>query len=443
MTRSKFKMTLKIKSDQNYYLLDATQIVKKVNNREIKCESVVKSCLERIHDREPIVKAWSQLEADRSLKIAKNIDKSQNKNLLQGLPVGWKDIIDCEGYRTTCGSPIYKKNIASINSAPVSMSIRSGALVLGKTFTTEFATSFPGPTTNPHNKLHTPGGSSSGSAAAVADFMIPVAVGTQTGGSVIRPASFCGIVGFKPSFNTISRYGVKQVSDSLDTVGIFSRNVKDAALLLAGLTGRKEFFDISKVKPLKIAICKSDNWSQAEKTMVDSIYTASKLFSKNGIEIREINLPDVFKNLDDAHHDIEYYELSRALQHEFLSAPNLLSQAIKLRIEKGQLIKLSQYHLAIESSQKGKATAQEKLFSKYDLLITPAALGEAPKGLASTGNATFNRVWTLLGLPCITLPGFKGPNNLPLGIQFIGPIRKDIEVLSKALWIEALLKKSL
>ena len=436
-------MTFKNTSHRKLYQLNAYEITKKVSNHELSCESLVRSCLERVEKRENIVKAWTHIDKSKAIKAAKNIDKLQDKKILHGIPIGWKDIIDCEGYRTTFGSPIYKENTATINAAPVSMSIRSGALILGKTVTTEFATSFPGSTTNPHNQLHTPGGSSSGSAAAVADFMVPVSIGTQTGGSVIRPASFCGIVGFKPSFNTISRYGVKQVSDSLDTVGTFSRNVKDTALLLAGLTGRKEFLKISKLKPLKIAICRTDNWSQAENAMIDSIYFSSKLFSKNGIIIKEINLPNVFQNLDVAHHDIEYFELSRALQHEYLSSPQLLSEAIKLRIEKGQNINLSQYHMSIELSQKCKEIATNKIFSKYDLLLTPSALGEAPKGLASTGNATFNRIWTLLGLPCISLPGFKGPNKLPLGIQFIGPIRSDIEVLSKALWIEALLKKSL
>jgi Asp-tRNA(Asn)/Glu-tRNA(Gln) amidotransferase A subunit family amidase len=436
-------MTFNNKTHKKLYQLDASQIVKKVSNHEISCESLVRSCLERIEERESIVKAWTQFDKTKAINAAKNIDNSQDKNILFGIPIGWKDIIDCKGYRTTFGSPIYKENIATINAAPVSMSIHSGALVLGKTVTTEFATSFPGSTTNPHNPLHTPGGSSSGSAAAVADFMVPVAVGTQTGGSVIRPASFCGVVGFKPSFNTISRYGVKQVSDSLDTVGTFSRNVKDTALLMAGLTGRKEFLKTSKLKPLKIAICRTNNWSQAENAMIDSIYFTRKLFSKNGIIIEEINLPNIFQNLDAAHHEIEYFELSRALQHEYLSSPKLLSEAIKLRIENGQNINLSQYHMALELSQKCKEIATNKIFSKYDLLLTPSALGEAPKGLASTGNATFNRIWTLLGLPCISLPGFKGPNKLPLGIQFIGPIRSDIEVLSKALWIEALLKKSL
>jgi len=436
-------MTYKNTTHKKLYQLDASQIVKKVSNHEISCESLVRSCLERVEERESIVKAWTQFDKSKAIKAAKNIDNYQDKNILLGIPIGWKDIIDCKGYRTTFGSPIYKENIATINAAPVSMSIRSGALVLGKTVTTEFATSFPGSTTNPHNPFHTPGGSSSGSAAAVADFMVPVAVGTQTGGSVIRPASFCGVVGFKPSFNTISRYGVKQVSDSLDTVGTFSRNVKDTALLLAGLTGRQEFLKASKIKPLKIAICRSDNWSQADKTMIESVYFACKLFSKNGIIIQEIDLPNTFQDLDTAHHDIEYFELSRALQHEYLTSPKLLSQAIKSRIENGKNISLSQYYMAIEFTQKCKQLVKDRIFCKYDLLLTPSALGEAPKGLTSTGNATFNRIWTLLGLPCISLPGFKGPHNLPLGIQFIGPIRSDVEVLSKALWIEALLKKSL
>jgi Asp-tRNA(Asn)/Glu-tRNA(Gln) amidotransferase A subunit family amidase len=436
-------MTFKNTSPRKLYQLDASEIAKKISNYEISTESLVRSCLERVEEKEGIVKAWTEIDKSKVIRAAKKIDKSSDKNILNGIPIGWKDIIHCKGYKTACGSPIYKESIATINAAPVSMSIRSGALVLGKTVTTEFATSFPGSTTNPHNPLHTPGGSSSGSAAAVADFMVPVAIGTQTGGSVIRPASFCGIVGFKPSFNTISRYGVKQVSDSLDTVGTFSRNVKDTALLVAGLTGRKEFLTASKIKPLKIAICRTANWSQAENAMIDSIYFAGKLLSKNGIIIKEINLENSFKNLDAAHHDIEYFELSRALQDEYLSSPKLLSQAIKFRIETGHNINLSEYHMAIELAQKCKEIAAYKIFSKYDLLLTPSALGEAPKGLSSTGNATFNRIWTLLGLPCISIPSFMGPNQLPLGIQFIGPIRSDVKVLSNALWIEALLKKSI
>lgn len=425
------------------FTLSVSEIVSSILKKEISCTSLVLSCLERVEEKEKVTQAWSQINKKQIFSEAKAIDAHLIKNLLTGVPIGWKDIIDCKGYNTGYGSPIYKKNLATVNASAVSMSLRSGAMVLGKTVTTEFATSFPGKTTNPHNAAHTPGGSSSGSAAAVADFMVPAAIGTQTGGSIIRPASFCGIVGFKPSFNTISRYGVKQVSDSLDTVGTFCRSVEDTALIISGLTGLKEYSNIKKIKPLRIGICHTVNWCEADSSMIDAVYKTGSFLSDAGVSVKDIRLPDVFNHLDLAHHDIEYFELSRALQSEYLNSSKLMSEAIKDRIKIGLQVKLAKYHSAIEIAEICKRLIINQIFSKFDLILTPSSPGEAPKGLASTGNASFNRVWTLLGLPCISLPGFKGPTNLPLGVQFIGSNRKDIELLSKALWIEKLLEKKI
>ncbi|HYF21442.1 MAG TPA: amidase, partial [Ramlibacter sp.] len=233
----------------------------------LRSQALVEALLARIAEREPVVQAWAHVDHEGVLRAAREADSRPASGLLHGVPIGWKDVIDCAGLPTGCGSPIYRGHLAAIDAGAVAMSRRAGALVLGKTVTAEFAASQPGPTTHPLNPAHTPGGSSSGSAAAVADGMVPLAIGTQTGGSVIRPASFCGIVGFKPSYGLVNRYGTKQLADSFDTVGTFARSVDDTALLVAALTGRDDFAGLTPTRPARVALCRGSDWAEAEEPM--------------------------------------------------------------------------------------------------------------------------------------------------------------------------------
>jgi Asp-tRNA(Asn)/Glu-tRNA(Gln) amidotransferase A subunit family amidase len=403
-------------------------------------EALVRDCLARIDEREPVVKAWASVDPQAALQAAREADRAGGTGVLRGIPIGWKDVIDCQGLPTGCGSPIYQGHQAATDAGAVAMSRRAGAVVLGKTVTTEFAANHPGPTTNPHNPAHTPGGSSSGSAAAVADGMVPLAVGTQTGGSVIRPASFCGVVGFKPSFGLINRYGVKQLADSLDTVGSFARSVADTGLLVGGLTGRAEFLDSAPARPLRVVLCKSADWPEAEAATLEALQQTLRLLSSQGVAVIERPLPAPFAGMQQAHHDIEYFELARALQHEYRCHRSQLSDSIASRIEAGLACPPAQYEAALALRHRCQGLIAE-FFGDADLLLAPSAPGEAPPGLGSTGKAVFNRLWTAMGLPCITLPGFRGPGGLPIGVQFIARSRQDARLLAQAAWIEAILPR--
>lgn len=418
--------------------MSARDIVRGIEAGQLTSERLVADLLDLIQEREPIVKAWAYLDRTAALETARASDRGGAAGRLRGVPIGWKDIIDCVGQPTTCGSPIYVNNVADRDAAVVAMSRRAGALALGKTVTAEFASSFPGPTTNPHNAAHTPGGSSSGSAAAVAVGMVPLAVGTQTGGSVIRPASFCGVVGFKPSFGMISREGVKSVSESLDTVGTFARSVDDTGLLLAALTGRPEFAEPAAHRPARVIVCRDTAWNEAEPSALDALQETMRLLSANGVRVGEQRMPDWFDAISAARHAIEYFEMARALQDEYLRHRGQLSAPLSARIEQGLSLDPAVYEEALLRQRQARE-ALAGVFGEADLLLVPSAPGEAPEGLQSTGNALFNRIWTALGVPCITLPGHRGPKNLPVGVQFIAPARQDARLLAHAAWIEPLL----
>ena len=404
-------------------------------------ERLVAALLERIAAREPAVHAWAHLDAAAALAAARAADAQAATGCLHGLPIGWKDVIDCAGLPTAHGAALPVAGPARGDAGAVAMARRAGALVLGKTVTTEFATSHPGPTTHPENPAHTPGGSSSGSAAAVANGMVPLAIGTQTGGSTIRPASFCGIVGFKPSFGLINRHGVRQVADSFDTVGTFARSVDDTALLVAGLTGRDDFLEIRPVRPASVTLSQGPEWDQAEPATVQALDDTLALLSRHGVAVRRARLPADFAGMTAAHHTIEYFELARALQPEYRAHRELLSAALLGRIEHGLATPAAEYEaaLALRERCRGLIGAQFAGEHGADLLLGPAAPGEAPPGLATTGKAVFNRLWTALGMPAITLPGYRGPGGLPIGIQLIGPARHDARLLGHTLWLEALL----
>ena len=402
-------------------------------------EAIVMDCLERIASRDQVVQAWSFLDPALAIRQARAIDRGPHRGILHGIPVAVKDVIDTCDMPTEYGSSIYAGFRPAADAGCVAMSRSAGAVILGKTVTTEFATSHPGKTANPLNPAHTPGGSSSGSAASVADFMVPLALGTQTGGSVIRPASFCGVVGFKPSLGFISRAGVKQVSDSLDTVGIFARSVADSAFLLAAASGRSDCDSHEPVRPTRVGVCQTSNWERANPEARAALGRSADILRKAGVAVVDVALPAPFEGLHNAYDHIAYFEMARSLQHEYQHHRERLSSELVSRIRFGLDCRPADYERGLRLASECRA-AIDMLLGTVDLLITPSAPGEAPVGLASTGSSVFNRMWTLLGLPCLTLPVGHGPHDLPVGVQLICPSRQEKKLISAARWIEDLLR---
>jgi len=405
-----------------------------MNDGRLSSEALVRDCLEQIRERDSQVKAWTYLDDELAIRSARELDRIPRSGLLHGIPIGVKDVIDTLDQPTEYGSPIYRGHRPVADAGCVAMARAAGAAVLGKTVTTEFASSYPGSTTNPHSSAHTPGGSSSGSAAAVADFMVPLALGTQTGGSVIRPASFCGIVGFKPSFGLVTRTGVKQLADSLDTVGMFARSVADIGVFTAALCGRPEFERIHEAAPARVGVFRMNDWPPCEAPMTEAIENAHQFLSTQRCAIHECALPVPFAALAEAHHDIEYFELARSLQHEYRHHRNELTPGLRTRIGEGLEISGKTYEQGCRLVRECRVLG-DCWFTNVDILLTPSAPGEAPLGLATTGKATFNRIWTLLGLPAITLPWHRGPQGLPVGVQLIGRYHEDRRLLACADWI--------
>lgn len=420
--------------------LNAVEAARRIANGEMSSEALVSACIERIRDREDAVRAWEYFEPEPALAQAGALDRRETRGLLHGVPVGIKDVVDTADMPTGYGSAVYRDFRPPWDASCVSLIRASGGVVLGKTVTAELATFSPGKTTNPHNPVHTPGGSSSGSAAAVADYMVPLAIGTQTAGSVIRPASYCGVVGYKPSYGWISRVGVKMVSDTLDTLGVFARTVEDTALLGAVLTGRKELLAARPFHaPPRIGFCRTYEWPHASDESVSAFEGAWKMLEEAGAETTDIHLPETFAPLAAMQAEIMAYEAARSLAYEYRAHRDRLSPKLQDLIRAGQSIPVRSYDAALKHAVKCRRRFQ-KLFKDIDIIITPSVPGEAPEGLASTGDPIFNRVWTLLGVPCVNIPAFSGPRGLPVGIQAVGRYRDDHRTLASAGWVMQILK---
>jgi Asp-tRNA(Asn)/Glu-tRNA(Gln) amidotransferase A subunit family amidase len=396
-------------------------------------EKLVQACLERIAARDGELAAWVHVNADASLAQARALDRQPALGPLHGVPVGIKDIIDTADMPTEHGSPIYRGNRPRADAASVALLRRAGCVILGKTATAEFANLHPPATRNPRNPAHTPGGSSSGSAAAVADRMVPLALGTQTGGSMIRPAAFCGVVGLKPSFGSINRTGVKPVADSLDTLGIFSNTVRDAALALELLSGRRAPDFSAKASP-RIGFARTSRWKDADAATHAALESAASRLAAAGVEVRDATLPPAAEALFDAQGLIMDFEAARALAWEQASHRDAISATLRTRLERGWAVSREQYDGARQIARDARRQFAD-LMRGFDLLITPSARGEAPQGLATTGDALFNRIWTLLGVPCLTLPCGSGPQSLPLGIQLVAAFDQDAALLAHAHWV--------
>ena len=414
--------------------LSASQAAKKLAKREIRATDLLLACLDRIGQRESVLKAWVSLGKENALARAKALDKGAIKGLLHGLPIGVKDLFDTYDFPTSYGSPIYANNYPSTDAVSVALVRQSGGIILGKTVTTEFASFKSGPTTNPHHSQHTPGGSSSGSAAAVADFMIPLATGSQTAGSIIRPASFCGIVGFKPSLGKISTAGVKSLAPSLDTLGCFGRTVEDVGLGVATMSGDHELARVSDLhNKVRVAICKTPEWQNASPETRGAIALArfsAEAFAKG--KVMDLELPAELDDLAQTQTRIMLSEMSRSLAFERMQFPKKLSAMITSQIDQGASIEYSQYKRDLIQADVARRVVQTIFNESVDLMIAPSAIGEAPFINEGTGDPLFCRGWTLLGLPCINLNISTGPNGLPIGVQLIAAYGQDQFLLSAA-----------
>lgn len=414
--------------------LSASQAVKKLAKREIRAADLLLACLDRIGQRENILKAWVSLGKENALARAKALDKGAIKGLLHGLPIGVKDLFDTHDLPTSYGSSIYTNNYPSTDAVSVALMRQSGGIILGKTVTTEFASFKSGQTTNPHHPQHTPGGSSSGSAAAVADFMIPLATGSQTAGSIIRPASFCGVVGYKPSFGKISTAGVKSLAPSLDTLGCFARTVEDVALGVAAMSGDHELAKVADLHhKVRIGICKTPEWQYASPETRGALALArfsAEAFAKG--KVIDIELPGELHQLTQIQTRIMLSEMSRSLAFERMQFPKKLSAMITSQIDQGASIEFSQYKRDLDQANIARKAMQDVFNESVDLIIAPSVIGEAPLIKEGTGDPLFCRTWTLLGLPCINLNISNGPNGLPIGVQLIAAYGKDQFLLSAA-----------
>jgi Asp-tRNA(Asn)/Glu-tRNA(Gln) amidotransferase A subunit family amidase len=414
--------------------LSATQAIRALSKREIKATDLLLSCLDRIGQRESIVKAWTSLGKENALLRAKQLDKGAFAGILHGLPIGVKDLYDTYDLPTSYGSPIYADHYPATDAVAVALLRQAGGIILGKTATTEFASFKSSSTTNPLDLKHTPGGSSSGSAAAVADFMVPLATGSQTAGSIIRPASYCGIVGFKPSFGKISVAGVKCLAPSLDTLGCFGKTIEDVGLAVAAMSGDHRLAKIEALhnKP-RIAICKTANWSFAHKETVTALAIArhaAEAIAK-GV-VGNIKLPKEYLELTSVQTRIMLTEISRSFTFERMHYPKKLSPQFLTSLDEGAEISFEQYTKDLLLASNAKASVTKLFNDEMDILIAPSATGEAPLLKDGTGNPIFCREWTLLGLPCININVGTGPNGLPVGIQLIAGPGKDHFLLSAA-----------
>ena len=398
-------------------------------------EAVVADCLARIAERDSVVRAWAFLDPELALAQARACDAAaEPAGPLHGVPVGIKDIFDTVDMPTALGSPIYDGHRPAADAAAVAILRRAGAVILGKTVTAEFAGTHPGPTTNPHDPARTPGGSSQGSAAAVADFMVPVALGTQTGGSVLRPSSFCGIFGFKPSFGTFNRAGIKSAAESLDTVGLHARCLEDIALLGDVLCGRAPGGIAPLAAPPRIGLCRTPLWHLAEPETAAAIDGAAEAARAAGAAVEPVALPEPFAALADARRAINDYERARAMAHEWRTDRDRLSPAMQKTVASGLAVPHAEYRAA-RARTRDCRNLLDWLFDEWDALLVPAVNGEAPPGLAYAGDPALQALWTMLHVPAITLPTHRGPNGMPVGIQLVARRGADDALLSVAAWL--------
>ena len=438
---------------ENLHSLSASEAARLIREGVITSEQLVEACLARVREVDEQVQAWTFLDPDYALAQARAADAWRSEGRatgpLHGVPVGIKDIFDTADMPTENGSVLYSGRTPSRDATAVSMLRAAGAVIMGKTVTTEFAYFSPGKTRNPHNPEHTPGGSSSGSAAAVAAGMVPLALGSQTNGSTIRPAAYCGVIGFKPTYGMISRQGILTLSRTLDHVGLFARTIEDIALLAEQLVGYDErdldtrpraripFVAVAAEEPPlppMLAFVKTPYWEHADEDTKEGF---AELIEQLGEQVEEIELLPSAIDAWELHRTIMEAEMAANLEREWDKGRDRLSEQLRVLLERGRSVRAIDYQRALSRIAPIHESFVELFEQRYDVILTPAATGAAPRGLSSTGDPVFCTLWTLCGMPAISLPLLQSANELPLGVQLVGPRNGDARLLRTARWLVA------
>jgi Asp-tRNA(Asn)/Glu-tRNA(Gln) amidotransferase A subunit family amidase len=415
--------------------LSAAAAARAIAGGEITSEALVSACLEHIAQREPVVHAWAHLDPAQALAQARACDRQPWRGALHGVPVGVKDVLDTADMPTQMGSPIFDGWQPKTDAACVALTRKAGGVILGKTVTCELAGVAPRETTNPHDPARTPGGSSSGSGAGVADHHVPLAFGTQTGGSVLRPASFCGVIGYKPTYNTINRAGVKFAAETLDTIGLFARTVEDVALFAdVCIDRRPEALSPLETAP-RVGVTRNVMWEAcASPETRAALEGAAAALRKAGAHVRDLELDSDFAQLFSMRGHINDYERACGLAWEWAHKRDLLSPQMRKTVESGLTLPHAEYRRALRLAELCRLRL-DVMMEGLDVLITPAADGEAPLGLHYAGNPAFQALWTMLHVPTISLPLAKGPNGMPVGVQLVAPRWQDRRLLEVAQWV--------
>jgi Asp-tRNA(Asn)/Glu-tRNA(Gln) amidotransferase A subunit family amidase len=414
-------------------MLSALDLARRIDAGELTPADVVEMCAQAITAQEASIGAFAHLDLAAARERANN--PALVKLPLRGLPIAIKDIFDTADMPTAYGSPIYAGHRPRADASLVAMARRAGGNLLGKTITTPFAFLDPAATKNPRNPAHTPGGSSSGSAAAVAAGMVPIAFGTQTGGSVIRPAAFCGVAGYKPSYRMLPGVGIKCFSWSLDTPGFFAASIADVAFAAEAISGRALRVDRREPKPPHLALMRTHIWGDASSDMRAAVEATAHAAEQAGARVNELQLPAILEEAFRIHATIQNFEAARALAYEYDNHRGELPEKLRALLDEASNVTTEAYDDARRISKRARRAFAE-MIAPYDAILTPSAPGAAPAGLTSTGDATFNRLWTLLGAPCVNVPGAVDAHGLPLGIQIVGRFGRDAETLETARFVE-------
>lgn len=437
-------------TDESLVHLSATEAAAAIRDGRLSSHELVEACLARIDQAEPTVQAWHYLNRDHALMQAEAADMARKlgrpQGPLHGVPVGVKDIFDTHDMPTEDGTALHTGRTPRRDAGAVARLRAAGAVILGKTVTTELAYYQPGKTTNPHDVTRTPGGSSSGSAAAVAASMVPLAIGSQTNGSTIRPAAFCGVVGYKPTHGLIPRNGALRLSRILDQVGVFARSIEDAALLTECMIGFDEDDPDTRATaapplratamaapplPPKLAFVPSPVWDKAEP---ETQAAFGELADALGDRAERLALPSAFANAVDWHRTIMETDMAANLAEEYERGRDRLSQPMQDCLERGRRHSAFDYARAIAAVPKLN-TLLDELFFEYEAFVTPAAPGPAPAGLETTGSPIFCSIWTLCGVPAVTIPLLQSETGLPIGVQLVGKRGDDARLLRTARWL--------
>jgi Asp-tRNA(Asn)/Glu-tRNA(Gln) amidotransferase A subunit family amidase len=419
-------------------MLSALDLAHRIENGDLTPRAAVELCGKAIDAGEKEIGAFVALDVAGARVAA---DDARLAALpLRGLPVAFKDIFATADLPTQYGSPVYVGHRPAADASVVVLTRQAGGIVIGKTVTTQFASLVPSATRNPRNFAHTPGGSSAGSAAAVAAGMVPIAFGTQTAGSVIRPAAFCGVAAFKPSFRLIPMVGVKDVAWHLDTAGLFGAGVADVAFAAAAILQRELRVDGAAPAAPRIALARTHLWPHASPAMQQAVETAAQLAQAAGASVAELRLAPIVEDAYEAQFTIQDYENIRALAFEYERHRERIDPLLRVQLERASAISADEYDAARRIASRARRVLADAM-TDYDVILTPSAPGAAPHGFATTGDPMFNRLWTLMGAPCVNVAGLSDANNMPLGIQIVGRFGRDRAALEAALFVEQAIAK--